>query len=50
MLKIAVINQLLCCGSSKSANALKKKNIANAKISQVMIGAAAKYSDKHLRN
>jgi len=43
--KIYVINQLLCEGNSKLADALKKNDITNAKVAQ--IDTAAKDSSKH---
>jgi len=45
--KIYVINQLLCEGNSKLADALKKNEITNAKIAQIMIDTAAKDSSRH---
>lgn len=47
MQKISVINQLLCEGNSKLADALKKNDITNAKVAQIMIDTAAKDSGKH---
>jgi len=38
---------LLCEGNSKLADALKKNDIANAKVAQIMIDTAAKDSSKH---
>jgi len=47
MQKISVINQLLCEGNSKLADALNKNDITNAKIAQIMIDTAVKDSRKH---
>jgi len=47
MQKISVINQLLCEGHSKLANALRKNDITNAKVAQIMIDTAAKDSGKN---
>jgi len=47
MQTISVINQLLYEGYSKLADALKKNDITNAKIAQIMIDTAAKDSSKH---
>jgi len=47
MQKISVINQLLCAGKNKLADALKKNDITNAKIAQIMIDTAAKDFSKH---
>jgi len=44
MQKISVINQLLCEGNSKLADALKKND---AKVAQIMIDTAAKDSSEH---
>jgi len=40
-------HQLLCEGNSKLADALKKNDITNAKVAQIMIDIAAKNSSKH---
>jgi len=47
MQKIYVINQLLCEGNSKLSDALKKNDVTNAKIAQIMIDTVAKDSSKH---
>jgi len=47
MQKISVINQLLCEGNCKLADALKKNDITNAKVALIMIDTAAKDSSKH---